>query len=606
MKIPSRLVYPALFAIGGLLGAGIIVAVLMSQRVPQTFPQVMSPQLTAPTSSVMPSFPAESVTSTDEEKPYSEYVYATSTQRQDDRTVRLDVSWLPERVQLSDTEILHALRGIGMPERELTAYVIGQGDTQPYESSFAALWRVGTVASGEFAGSDLAILDISEWGMGATVDHFRLVIPQDGSVPRVIGGIPGADTRPNIFVDRMILMPNMSYTGPFPGDRLTLPSGKTIDRTESMFFENNPFFVPTSTAATSKLYMTSREGVALYRSTGDVTVFAMAPDGEYFAYVSRIEHTTDESQYPSFVPRVTWKDGSVNKEAYVSAMQSSGCGTSPIPHIVGASKNSQDPPFDPSKLVAAGTLPSGESVFVPKDPQTDPWVQAAYDIWFFNGEVKPSLAEFLKTFPRPLFFWKDAFGQWQEHLNGALIPPAECGKPVIYLYPEQTTNVSVKLPSFINVTKSEPTYPKQGWNVTAQPNGDLTMADGSVFGSLYWEGTGVGYQTPRDGFVVKDGDVETFLKTTLARYGLNEKESQEFRDFWVPKMVGAPYYRVSFLTSDWSKAAPLFVSPRPQSVIRIFMDWQKLNAPISIEAPKIVTPKRDGFTLVEWGGLLWN
>jgi hypothetical protein len=39
-------------------------------------------------------------------------------------------------------------------------------------------------------------------------------------------------------------------------------------------------------------------------------------------------------------------------------------------------------------------------------------------------------------------------------------------------------------------------------------------------------------------------------------------------------------------------------------VIRIFMDWQKLNAPISIVKPNVVTPKREGFTLVEWGGLV--
>jgi hypothetical protein len=200
--------------------------------------------------------------------------------------------------------------------------------------------------------------------------------------------------------------------------------------------------------------------------------------------------------------------------------------------------------------------------------------------------------------------WKDALGRFVLYRNNQFVPLAECGKPVIYLYPTKTQNVQVSLPSFINVTVSEPTYPKNGWNVTAQPNGQLTMKDGSTHGSLFWEGTGVNYPAPTTGFVVKEGNVESFLVSTLAKYGLNAQEIKEFNEFWVPKMVGAPYYRVSFLTNEWSQAAPLNVSPSPNTRIRLFMDWQKLNAPISLPQPTITTPTRNGFTLVEWGGLL--
>jgi hypothetical protein len=132
------------------------------------------------------------------------------------------------------------------------------------------------------------------------------------------------------------------------------------------------------------------------------------------------------------------------------------------------------------------------------------------------------------------------------------------------------------------------------------------MKDGSRFGSLFWEGTGVAYETPREGFLVKDGNVDAFLQSTLAKYGLNEQESAEFRAFWVPRMTGAPYYRVSFLTDAWSKAAPLLVTPKPATSIRLFMDWRKLGAPVSVQEPTITTPLRKGFTLVEWGGTLWK
>ena len=78
----------------------------------------------------------------------------------------------------------------------------------------------------------------------------------------------------------------------------------------------------------------------------------------------------------------------------------------------------------------------------------------------------------------------------------------------------------------------------------------------------------------------------------------------DFMEFWVPRMTGAPYYRISFLTDDWSKQVPLNVSPAPRTNIRLFMDWQKLSGPITLSEPQVVTPARNGFTLVEWGGLL--
>ena len=116
---------------------------------------------------------------------------------------------------------------------------------------------------------------------------------------------------------------------------------------------------------------------------------------------------------------------------------------------------------------------------------------------------------------------------------------------------------------------------------------------------------GVDYAVPFEGFLLKDGEVDHSLQNILARYGLNVRESQEFRDFWVPLMTGSPYYRVSFVTTkDWNKAAPLSVTPAPKTVLRIFMDWEKLDRPLSIKPPQITPFVRTGFTLVEWGGLL--
>ena len=49
-------------------------------------------------------------------------------------------------------------------------------------------------------------------------------------------------------------------------------------------------------------------------------------------------------------------------------------------------------------------------------------------------------------------------------------------KPVIYLYPEETTEVTVKLDFKGKLTSTYPAY-ENGWKVTAQPDGTLTDAD---------------------------------------------------------------------------------------------------------------------------------
>lgn len=332
----------------------------------------------------------------------------------------------------------------------------------------------------------------------------------------------------------------------------------------------------------------TEEGYTLYSKSGNCLMI-ITPDSRAYSY--------DNPK----VGMIEWSSAyaAATKYNYDSFARTGGCGGGSCADIVSASEVGVV-----SDLIQAGKNASGDPIYIPKNPTQHKQFKLAYESWAtYDAQEKPSLEEFAKTNQTAIFFWKDGLGRWMVYHRQDLQPLAECGKPVIYLYPEKTESVHVKLPSSIKVTVSEPTYPRAGWKVMAEPDGTLTL-DGQKYGSLFWEGTGVEYARPTEGFVVKDGEVDAFLKTTLAKYGLNEKESAEFREFWVPKMTGAPYYRASFLTSVWSKAAPLSVIPRPQTQIRLFMDWQKLSAPISLPEPKIQTPERVGFTLVEWGGLL--
>ena len=59
------------------------------------------------------------------------------------------------------------------------------------------------------------------------------------------------------------------------------------------------------------------------------------------------------------------------------------------------------------------------------------------------------------------------------------IDPNACYKPVIYLYPEEETEVAVKLNLDGKLTCTYPAY-ENGWQVTAAPDGTLTDAKGQT------------------------------------------------------------------------------------------------------------------------------
>ena len=174
-------------------------------------------------------------------------------------------------------------------------------------------------------------------------------------------------------------------------------------------------------------------------------------------------------------------------------------------------------------------------------------------------------------------------------------------KPVIYLYPEETTDVTVKLDVTGQLTAVYPAY-RDGWRVTAHPDGTLTDASGREYYCLYWEAESEVEYDFSEGFCVPGTDTAAFLEDALAQLGLTEREANEFIIYWLPQMEGNPYNLISFQTAAYEAHAKLTVSPAPDTVIRVFMAWQPLDAPVDIPIQTLSAPAREGFTVVEWGG----
>lgn len=179
-------------------------------------------------------------------------------------------------------------------------------------------------------------------------------------------------------------------------------------------------------------------------------------------------------------------------------------------------------------------------------------------------------------------------------------PGMLCYKPVIYLYPERTAEVTVALEG-IELSCSYPGY-GEGWRVTAAPDGTLTDAEGKTYNYLYWEGSGRFEWDLSEGFCVAREDIAAFLEDALARLGLTRREANEMIVYWLPLMQEYPCVLISFQQEAYSEAAPLCITPAPDTLIRVFMVWQGLEEPVQVTPQTLTAPERKGFCAVEWGG----
>lgn len=175
-------------------------------------------------------------------------------------------------------------------------------------------------------------------------------------------------------------------------------------------------------------------------------------------------------------------------------------------------------------------------------------------------------------------------------------------KPVIYLYPEEETEVHVSLDYRGELVC---TYPQSEgeWTMIARPDGTLIdPADGREYSYIFWEGVGDVEYDLSTGYVVPGSETAQFLQEKLSEMGLTPREYNEFIVYWLPQMQNNPYNLITFQQEAYTAAAPLEITPAPDSMLRVFMAYKPLEEPVEIEAPVIEPFERTGFAVIEWGG----
>lgn len=175
-------------------------------------------------------------------------------------------------------------------------------------------------------------------------------------------------------------------------------------------------------------------------------------------------------------------------------------------------------------------------------------------------------------------------------------------KPMIYLYPKKEQRISVSLDYKGQITHVYPSFSANTiWQVTAKPDGTI-LCNNREYYALFWEGVKEKTYKMNEGFCVKGSDTEKFLEEKLETLGLDHREINEFIVYWLPQMEDNPYNIITFQDRAYTNDAKLTVVPKEDTMIRVFMTWYPSDKPIDIREQKLSSMKRQGFTVVEWGG----
>lgn len=223
---------------------------------------------------------------------------------------------------------------------------------------------------------------------------------------------------------------------------------------------------------------------------------------------------------------------------------------------------------------------------------------------YFKGDSVSLLSyeEFVNSVP--LLIWKDYFGVYICFLSRKYVPQV-MAEPIVYLYNDAPLDVTIEIDPKVTIRAALPKLQNRRWDIFITGKGALKDAEGHFHDKLFWEGESYSYPDPNSGFVCSRNGLAQKLDSTLTYQGLNEKECNDFIVAWKEDMSVKPYVQFWFYTKELiDEYAPLHVSPKPDTEIRVMMGWKPLDDSVAVQPQELRRPpKRRGFTLVEWGGL---
>ncbi len=175
-------------------------------------------------------------------------------------------------------------------------------------------------------------------------------------------------------------------------------------------------------------------------------------------------------------------------------------------------------------------------------------------------------------------------------------------KPNIYLYPTETTDISVTLdfPESGYIVTSIPEY-DDGWLVTAESDGIID----NTYDYLFYESVQPDVWQTEHGWCTSQDDLAGFFQTNMQAWNFNENEINDFIEYWIPRLTDFDYYAIYPQEKHLiEQVIEMDISPIPANLNRLFYLLEGSQDFNILSEPDIVPFDRTGFTVVEWGVIL--
>ncbi len=189
------------------------------------------------------------------------------------------------------------------------------------------------------------------------------------------------------------------------------------------------------------------------------------------------------------------------------------------------------------------------------------------------------------------------------------------GSPWIHVYPEKTQDMTVSINPIGGIAYVQPAFTGSSdlsWSFTADRSGRLAFQNSITKNALHWEyykyplvqAYKPTMKTSSPGFSIPSEEIKPFVSELARRIGLNNEE----RDNLLSELnrqsssIDKPYVKISFVSEEFLNTyLPLTVTPKPDSISRIYLEIIPTQSRDSIPSPRLPHIDRSGSVVVETG-----
>lgn len=380
----------------------------------------------------------------------------------------------------------------------------------------------------------------------------------------------------------------------------------SLQSSKGVYYSKYLGYWPTLFSSQDLTPIDSLFGATIYMSNTDEYSRTFIKSNDGFLYsIDSIPTIVIDSNYQETPIAIKWNDNNSNKDNYSY-------------HDIGTCfENGLEVDKNPPQLSKLGTTTTGQAIYEASSTN-EAYRKDIYDNFYIvtgmheynaytEDDVTPfTYEQYLKL--HPVFYWKDEFGRYIRFANDNFVMAGGCGKPVIYMYPEQDTAATVKVIPNGRLTLTVPTIGDNStWSVLAKKNSSIIdLRSGKTYEYLWWESQGVkNAKIPQAGYVLANATLEADLRGLLLQTNMTTTEINAFCDYWLPLMEkdNANYYFVTFLFNEQvDQIAQLEFTPEPNVVNRLFMVYTPLTQLKKVKPLTLEKFVRNGYYIVEWGG----